>query len=281
MVLVSPPVVLCIAGSDPTGAAGGQGDLKTISALGGYGCAVVTSIIAQNTVRVSGVHHVAADVLEQQIRTLVEDVRPDAVKIGMLGSAENVAVVAALVGELVDCPVVLDPVMAATTGESLIDPDACRAMSTLIPAVDLVTPNVHETALLTGQQPATSVGQLRQQAVRLRDLGAHRVYVRGGQADTGDATDVWLEADDLRELSATRVQTRNTYGIGGALSAAITALRPQRPSWYQAIRDAKLWLTAGLDRSGELRVGRGPGPLHHFHALWPALGHGEPPARQT
>lgn len=265
------PHALTIAGSDPSGGAGIQADLKTFSALGAYGCAVLTSLTAQSTQGVTGVHGVPPEFVREQVTTLLADVRIDATKIGMLGTAEVVGVVTDLVRAGGLGPVVLDPVMVSTAGSRLLDEDAVAAMRALLPHVDAVTPNLPEAAVLLGLEPgaaATDLVGMREQARALRDLGAPRVLLKGGHADGPEAVDVWAEGDDLHELRAPRISTVNTHGTGCTLSSAVAALLPQRGSWLEVVRDAKAWLTGALAHADDLSVGQGPGPVHHFWQLW-------------
>lgn len=264
------PHVLTIAGSDPSGGAGIQADLKTFSALGAYGCAVLTSLTAQSTRGVTGVHVVPPEFVREQIETLVDDVRLDAVKIGMLATADVARVVTELICEGRLSNVVLDPVMVSTAGSRLLDESAIGAVRAMLPYADVLTPNLPEAAVLLDADPATTVEQLREQARELRDLGARGVLLKGGHALGADAVDVWVDESGEQLLSAPRIDTENTHGTGCTLSSAIAALRPQRAGWPDAVRDAKQWLTGALRRSGELSIGGGAGPVHHFYELWPA-----------
>jgi hydroxymethylpyrimidine/phosphomethylpyrimidine kinase len=264
-----PPVALTIAGSDPSGGAGVQADLKTFSALGAYGTAVLTALTAQSTRGVTGVHVVPAEFVLAQARTLVEDVAVDAAKIGMLGSAPVTDAVAEVLAGGLGCPVVLDPVMVSTSGSRLLDEDAVAAMRRLVPLADLVTPNLHEAAVLLDDEVAAGPEDMRRQAEALHERGAARVLVKGGHAAGGEVTDVLLDETGMHTLTSARVDTRNTHGTGCSLSSAIAALLPQRSSWLSATRDAKQWLSRALEAGRDLDIGHGAGPPHHFHALWP------------
>ncbi|HEY6794227.1 MAG TPA: bifunctional hydroxymethylpyrimidine kinase/phosphomethylpyrimidine kinase [Kineosporiaceae bacterium] len=272
---MSVPIALTIAGSDPSGGAGVQADLKTFSALGAYGTAVLTALTAQNTRGVTGVHLVPAAFVTEQLRTLVADVRIDTIKIGMLATAELAEAVGAfLAGYRCDC-VVLDPVMVATSGDRLLAEDAVEAVRRLLPRADLITPNLPEAAHLLGDAPATDVAGMRAQAQRLLEAGARRVLLKGGHlARSGGpqlpAVDVLAGPEGVRELAADRVATANTHGTGCTLSSAVAALRPQRPGWPEAVADAKTWLTRAIEAADGLGVGSGNGPVHHFHATWPS-----------
>jgi len=280
-----PPVALTIAGSDPSGGAGIQADLKTFSALGVYGTSVITALTAQNTRGVSGVHVIPTEFVTKQLETLVADVRLDTIKIGMLANAGIVGAVEDFLRRHPHEHVVLDPVMVATSGDRLLDNDAVRAISGLMPLVSLITPNLAEAAALLDTGLATTVDEMRLQAVALREMGAQRVLVKGGHLDdTPDAVDLLLYLDGEEVLRAPRVSTVNTHGTGCTLSSALAALRPQRGSWREAALDAKIWLTAALTAADSLEIGHDPdgepgqepgqnpvrshGPVHHFHAIW-------------
>ncbi|GAB49360.1 bifunctional hydroxymethylpyrimidine kinase/phosphomethylpyrimidine kinase [Mobilicoccus pelagius] len=273
MTRATPPKALSIAGSDPSGGAGIQADLKTFSALGGYGMCVLTALTAQSTQGVTGVHPVPATFVTEQLDALYADIHPDAVKIGMLADIEVTAAVRAFLERLRDdegeneLPIVLDPVMVATSGDKLLTDDAIDAVRGLVPLASLITPNLPEAAVLLDRAPATTVAEMHEQAQALRELGARRVHLKGGHLTEG-ATDVLLDGDETHELSTSRVDTPNTHGTGCTLSSALAALRPQRPDWPTTARDAKTWLTGALQHADELHVGHGHGPVHHFHALW-------------
>jgi len=264
------PNVVSIAGTDPSGGAGIQADLKSFAANGAYGMAVITAVVSQTTTGVAGVLQMPADVVTLQLDTLLGDVRVDAVKIGMLGDAEVIAAVAGAIDRWDLHDVVLDPVMVAKSGDSLLDPEAVAALrDLLLPRVDLVTPNVPEAARLLGVAPAGGVDSQRKQAEQLQDLGARRVLLKGGHLGGPTSTDVLVGDGPAAYLTADRVATTNDHGTGCTLSSAIAALRPQRPTWTAAVTDAKAYLTGALAAADRLDVGHGHGPVHHFWALWP------------
>ena len=269
-----PPVALSIAGSDPSGGAGIQADLKTFSALGAYGTTVITALTAQNTRGVTGVHVVPPDFVAQQLDTLAEDVRIDAIKIGMLATAELAGVVGEFLTQQARSArpyVVLDPVMVATSGDRLLDESAVAAVRELLPLADLVTPNVAEAAVLLDTEPARDLEALAAQAHALVAAGARRVLAKGGHG-MPDATDVLAdktaEAGAIVTFVGRRVDTQNTHGTGCSLSSALAALRPQRDSWPATIRDAKDGLTGALAAADTLDIGSGHGPVHHFYDVW-------------
>ncbi|GAA1432848.1 bifunctional hydroxymethylpyrimidine kinase/phosphomethylpyrimidine kinase [Microlunatus lacustris] len=264
------PTVLTIAGTDPSGGAGVAADLKTLAALGAYGTLVVTAVTAQSTRGVTGVHQLDGAFVEQQLETLLADVRVDAVKIGMLGSAEVTRAVAAVLRRHRLPHVVLDPVMVATSGDRLLAADAVAALrDELLPLADLITPNVAEAADLLGAAEARDEEEMGAQAARLTGLTA-RVLLKGGHLDGPESVDLLVDGDDVVRLTAARVDTTSTHGTGCTLSSAVAALRPAAADWPTAVRGAKDYLTEALRTADRLDVGSGHGPVHHFHALWPA-----------
>lgn len=267
--LPRPPVALTIAGSDPSGGAGIQADLKTFSALGAFGTSVITALTAQSTVGVTDVHEVPVAHVRAQLETLVADVRIDVVKVGMLASAPLVEVVHELLTTvpLAATPVVLDPVMVSTSGSRLLAPDAVDAVRALLPRADVVTPNVPEAGVLLDEPPAAAAADLPEQARRLRELGARRVLLKGGHLEGSEAVDLWLDDDGPVALRGPRVATTATHGTGCTLSSAIAALRPRHDGWLPAVREARGWLTEALRHGESLEIGAGAGPVHHFHEL--------------
>lgn len=266
------PVVLSIAGSDPSGGAGIQADLKTFGALGAYGAAVITSLTAQNTRGVQSVHPVYPDVVNAQLASVLGDLAVDAVKIGMLGDAATVDAVAAALGEHRPAYVVLDPVMVATSGDRLLAPEAVQALrSRLLSLADLITPNLPEAADLLGEPVAVDEAGMLEQAHRLQAWGTS-VLLKGGHLGTPTSNDLLMIDGAATWLVAPRVATSHTHGTGCALSSAIAALRPQRGDWAVAATEAKHWLTEALLHAADVpiqrRPGAGHGPPHHFHAHW-------------
>lgn len=273
----SPPNALSVAGIDPSGGAGIFADLKAFSALGAYGTGVVAALTAQNTQGVTGVHGVPPPFVRLQLDTLFADVRIDAAKVGMLGTAE----IAIAVAEGLTPPIsagrlphlVVDPVMVAKSGDTLL---GCEAIATLIEAVlplaTVLTPNLPEAGVLLDARPADNLKEMQRAAERLRRLlrddGRRFVLLKGGHL-AGDATDLLFDGDRMIELSAPRVATRNTHGTGCTLSAAIAALLAHGIEPVAAVRQAKQYLTDALRQADRLDVGSGHGPVHHFHAWWP------------
>jgi hydroxymethylpyrimidine/phosphomethylpyrimidine kinase len=261
------PNVLTIAGSDPSGGAGIQADLKTFSALGGYGMSVITGLTAQNTLGVRSVCAVPAGFVAEQLDAVFDDVRVDAVKIGMLATADVIDAVAAVLSARKPPSVVLDPVMVAKSGDRLLAPDAVAGLrERLLPLVDLVTPNLPEAADLLGVPEATTEAEMADQAGALAAYGC-AVLLKGGHLGGPESPDLLLE-DRAVWLRAPRVDTKSDHGTGCTLSSAIACLRPQRESWAGAVVAAKAYLTEALRAAARLEVGSGHGPVHHFHAWW-------------
>jgi hydroxymethylpyrimidine/phosphomethylpyrimidine kinase len=262
-------IALTIAGSDSCGGAGIQADLKTFAALGVYGASAITALTAQNTQGVDAVLVVPPDFVARQIKVVARDLDIGAVKIGMLATSEIIEAVAEQLKALADVPIVLDPVMVAASGDALLDEDAIETLrAVLLPRATLITPNLPEAAKLLGQAEAKDEGQMRAQAEALRGLGAQAVLIKGGHADGAEAVDILADAEGELRLAAPRLETRNTHGTGCTLSAAVAAELTKGASLREAVSRAKAYVTAALQRADELHIGKGRGPLHHFHALW-------------
>lgn len=264
------PIALTIAGSDSSGGAGIQADLKTFSALGAYGASVITALTAQNTRGVTDIHTPPASFVTAQMDAVFQDLDVDAVKLGMLANADVVRAVAAGLRQYRPRFVILDTVMISKSGHALLQPDAVAALrDELLPLADLITPNLPEAAALLGVAAATNEDEMEQQAQALRALGARNVLVKGGHL-AGDQSPDWLVSEEgVERFNAPRIAAHNTHGTGCTLSAALAALRPRRSDWSSTVRDAKAYLNGALAASDELRIGHGIGPVHHFHAVWP------------
>lgn len=264
------PNVLTIAGSDSGGGAGIQADLKTFSALGTYGCSVIAALTAQNTRAVTAIHDVPPDFVAAQLDAVFEDIEIKAVKIGMLSRAEVIEVVADRLERWHARRIVLDPVMVAKSGDRLLHADAVEALTRrLLPLATVVTPNLPEASVLLGVEPPTNEPGMIDVAAELRKLGPHAVLLKGGHLDLPEILDVLADGADPMVLGAARIETGNTHGTGCTLSSAIAALLGRGFALRDAVREAKTYLTRALAASGRLQVGRGHGPVHHFHALWP------------
>ena len=264
------PNLLSIAGSDPSGGAGVQADLKTFAALGCHGMAAITALTAQNTLGVQAVHTPPASFLGAQIDAIFGDVDVAAVKIGMLGNAANVEVVADRLMAHAPKFVVVDPVLAASSGDGLGGAEVASAIARLLlPLVDLVTPNAPEAARLTGLPDANDLDGMRRLGQGFLAMGARAVLVKGGHVAGAEAIDLLLDRQGETIYAAPWVATNNTHGTGCTLSSAIAAYVAQGRALPDAIGEAKTFLTGALRASDALRVGGGHGPVHHFWRPWP------------
>lgn len=267
------PNALSIAGVDPSGGAGVLADVKTMSALGAYGCAVVAALTAQNTQGVTGISAVPAAFVAQQIDTLFADVRIDAVKIGMLGQQPVITAVAERLAHWNPPHLVVDPVMVAKSGDLLLEREAVGAMrEALLPLTTLLTPNLPEAGVLLEERPVETLKEMRRVAERLRNRMTHSghrwVMLKGGHLPGEEAIDLLHDGDRMIELTAHRLDTRNTHGTGCTLSAALAALLPQCADVPDAARRAKAYLSEAIRHADRLDAGSGHGPVHHFHGWW-------------
>ncbi|MEX5298187.1 bifunctional hydroxymethylpyrimidine kinase/phosphomethylpyrimidine kinase [Kocuria sp. CPCC 205292] len=268
------PRVLAVAGTDPTGGAGQHADLKSIAAMGGYGMSAVTAVVVQNTVGVRAIHVPPVEFLTAQLEAVAEDVEIDAVKIGMLGSVPVIEAVTRWLGAHRPPVVVLDPVMVATSGGRLLEPDAEDALRSMLGLADLITPNLQELAVLAGEDTAPSWEEALAQGHRVARAHGTLVLVKGGHL-TGDRTPDALVGPDAPEplvaFDGVRVPTENSHGTGCSLSSALATLQARHGDWPRSLRIARDWLRGALETSGELSVGHGSGPVHHFHHVQHAL----------
>lgn len=260
---------LTIAGTDPSGGAGIQADLKTFSALGAYGTSVITALVAQNTQGVQSLYRIEPAFVAAQLDSVLSDVRIDAVKIGMLSEADIVETVAAQLTRYQISNIVLDTVMLAKSGDPLLTPDAVDSLRRyLIPRVALITPNLPEAAALLDAPHACNEKEMKEQGRALLALGCQAVLLKGGHLTDAESPDWLFTAEGEQRFTAPRVVTKNTHGTGCTLSAALTALRPRYPDWATTIQQAKNWLSEALVQADSLEVGQGIGPVHHFHEWW-------------
>jgi hydroxymethylpyrimidine/phosphomethylpyrimidine kinase len=255
------PRALTIAGSDSGGGAGIQADLKVFFALGCHGMSALTALTAQNTVEVSGIHEVPPDFVVAQIDAVVSDIGVDAAKTGMLASAEIVEAVAGAVDRNRMSNLVVDPVFVSKHRDSLLAPDAIDALKTrLLPLAAVVTPNLFEAEGLTGKE-ISSLGDMREAADSIKELGPTAVLVKGGHAEWAEgAVDVFYDGDAYEELSGPRFDTEDTHGTGCALSAAIAARLAHGDGLLEAVRFAKSFVSGAIESS--LRIGKGFGPVN-------------------
>jgi hydroxymethylpyrimidine/phosphomethylpyrimidine kinase len=264
------PRILSIAGSDSGGGAGIQADLQTFSALGCYGMTAITALTAQNTLGVRSIHAVPLPHLADQIDAVIEDIGTDAVKIGMLHSADTVRTVASALVRHRLTKVVLDPVMVATSGARLIDDQAIAVLvRELFPLATLVTPNLDEAALLVGR-PLTSEADMEAAARQLIAQGAPAVLVKGGHLAGDQVSDLLLARDGAPHwMRAPRIPTPNTHGTGCTLSSAIASHLALGADLGEAVARARDYVRGALEAGARVRTGAGSGPLNHGHAPQP------------
>jgi len=260
---------LTIAGTDPSGGAGIQADLKAFSALGAYGTSVITALVAQNTRGVQSVYRIEPAFVAAQLDSVLDDVRIDAAKIGMLAETSIVEVVAEKLKRASLPFVVLDTVMIAKSGDALLSPDAVASIrERLLPQVSLITPNLPEAAALLGCHMAQDEATMLQQGDALLELGCEAVLMKGGHLSDAESPDWLITRASRQRFTAPRVNTRHTHGTGCTLSAALAALRPRHADWAGTVAEAKAWLQQALLHADSLEVGHGIGPVHHFHQWW-------------
>jgi hydroxymethylpyrimidine/phosphomethylpyrimidine kinase len=262
-------IALTIAGSDSSGGAGIQADLKTFAALGVYGASVITALTAQNTQGVHGIHNVPAAFIRAQIDAVFSDLDVAAVKIGMLSQIASIEAVAQGLAAHSARNIVLDPVMVATSGDRLLAPEAVEALrKNLVPRSLVVTPNLPEAAVLVGDSVARNEREMEVQAREILALGARNVLIKGGHGAGDESVDLLIGEGDVLRLSAKRIATTSPHGTGCTLSSAIVAELARGLDLKSAAEDAKEYVTAAIAAARNLHIGHGHGPLHHFHATW-------------
>lgn len=262
------PIALTIAGSDSSGGAGIQADLKTFTALGVYGASVLTALTAQNTRGVDDVLPIPPAFVRAQIDSVLSDLDVKAAKTGMLANADVILAVAEILEGNAEIPLVCDPVMVATSGDVLLEPDAIGALrERLIPRASLLTPNIPEAARLLGCPEATDLDEMARQAEVLRAFGCAAVLLKGGHGSGKTATDILAHAGGIVPLEAPRIETPNTHGTGCTLSAAIAALLAAGEPLEQAVRRAKAFVWSALEAGAHCQIGHGSGPVDHLFAI--------------
>ena len=263
------PIALTIAGSDSSGGAGIQADLKSFAALGVYGASVITALTAQNTQGVTGIHNVPADFITAQIDAVFSDLDVKAVKIGMVAQLAIIDTIAAGLKRWSPKHVVLDPVMVATSGDRLLAAEAVEALRTkLIPLASLITPNLPEAAALLDEGIAVSEADIESQGRRLLAMGCPAVLIKGGHGQGAESIDYLVTGNGTLALPAPRVATKNTHGTGCSLSSAVAAGMAKGEDMETAVRNAKAWVSAAIAAADRLGVGHGHGPIHHFHGFY-------------
>jgi hydroxymethylpyrimidine/phosphomethylpyrimidine kinase len=260
------PVALTIAGSDSSAGAGIQADLKTFAAFGVYGASAITALTAQNTRGVFGIHPVPSGFVTAQIDAVFDDLDVRAVKIGMVAELSIIEAVASALSRWKPVHIVLDPVMVASSGDRLLSEEAIESLRRdLFPRASLITPNLPEAAVLLNESVAPDEAAIRSQGRRLLALGARAVLIKGGHGQGAESIDYLFAGGSVTALPAPRIATANTHGTGCSLSSAIAAGLAKGETLEQAVRNAKTWISAAIAAADRLGVGKGHGPIHHFH----------------
>ena len=266
------PSVLTIAGSDSSGGAGIQADLKTISALGCYGTSAITVITAQNTLGVTSLHSLPAAMVTDQITAVLDDIKPHAIKIGMIGKAELLRAIFDTLGSYPEIPIVLDPVMIASSGHRLTDENTIELMRTLlIPIVALVTPNLDEAAILAEMEIST-VKQMKTAAKKILDFGCNAVLIKGGHLSGNKLCDVYLDKTGREFIyENNKIFSQNTHGTGCTLSSAIASFVARDFELSIAITNAESYIHQAIGQGIDVTTGKGKGPLNHFYVPIPLI----------
>lgn len=261
---------LTIAGSDSSGGAGVQADIKTFSALRVYGTSAITAVTAQNTQRVAAASAISPQLIKQQIISVINDIPINAYKIGMLANRDIVLAVTQIIKKHQLQPIVLDPVMVAQSGDSLLDDSAINALrNELLPLASIVTPNLHEAAALLDVKPHIISAKPANYARKIvKELGAAAVLIKGGHLDEEQAKDYFYDGREEKVFSATRIKTENIHGSGCTLAAAICAYLARNYPLVDAIYQAKQYISKALAQADQMNIGKGSGPVAHFHAWW-------------
>jgi hydroxymethylpyrimidine/phosphomethylpyrimidine kinase len=262
--------VLTIAGSDSGGGAGIQADLKTFSALGCYGMSVITAITCQNTVEVTAVHPVPTEIIKKQMEAVLSDIGADAVKIGMLHSAEIIKVVAETLQQFNVRNVVLDTVMASKGGSKLLRDEAVDALKKyLIPISDVITPNIPEAEILLGRK-INSIEEMSEAVVDLAKFGSKFVLLKGGHLESEESVDILYEAKTqvFNHMEFLKIDTKNSHGTGCTLASAIASYLATGLTVEESVFLAKTYIDMALDSGKDYVLGKGHGPVHHFYNFW-------------
>ena len=263
------PIALSIAGSDSGGGAGIQADLKTFSAMGVYGASAITALTAQNTQTVAAISEVPTQFVVQQLMAVLSDLDVTAIKIGMLFSVPIIEAVCGVLEKHPHIPVVLDPVMVAKSGDNLLQTDAVSAIRELLcPLARVITPNIPEAACLLECKQAETLDQMIDQTRTINESAQCAVLIKGGHLDAAHSTDILLLDGTVHHFEFPRIATSNTHGTGCTLSSAIAAGLARGLSLFNAVSAAERYTHAAIAAADELQIGKGHGPVHHFHALW-------------
>lgn len=262
--------VLTIAGSDPSGGAGIQADLKTMSACGCYGMSAITAVVDENTVGVTGVHPIPISFVQGQIKSVLDDIGADAVKIGMLHSSELIRAVKGMLDNYSIRNIVLDPVMVATSGDKLLKDEAISTLQNeMIPTARVITPNIPEAEILLGEKIHTQ-SDMSMVVKKLSCNGRVSVLLKAGHLTDEELIDIFYnaETDEILELRSKRISTLNTHGTGCTFSSAVASFLAHNLQLNDAIRQAKDYINQAIISGSAYEIGKGHGPVHHFYKFW-------------
>ena len=263
------PLVLTIAGSDSSAGAGIQADIKTCASLGVYCASVITNVTAQNTCGVQSIHPIPTDMVQAQLSAIFTDLNISAVKIGMLGTKSTIETVVQILKEFKPKHIIVDPVMVSSSGKPLIKADAVNALITqLFPIATLITPNIPEAATLLDIPQAQSKEEMYKTIAELKVFGSQSILLKGGHLIGDKCIDLLLDNNKVHELSQAKVETKNTHGTGCTLSSAISANLALGDSIKEAVFKANEYLNNAIKQADDLNIGKGSGPVHHFHKQW-------------
>ncbi len=259
------PSVVTIAGFDGSGGAGIQADMKTISALGCYATSVLTALPVQNTCGVKSIYPIPVEVVEEQLHTILEDIFPEAVKIGMVHTTELVAIIENIWSQYPKTPVIFDPVMVATSGHKLIEDNTIEAIiEKLFPLADIITPNLDEAAVLA-RMPIHNVEDMQIAGKKIMELGCQSVLLKGGHLQAAQLTSLYFTKDGtVHEYSFEKFDTNNTHGSGCTLSSAIASYVAQGKSLAEAVTLGQQYVHEAIWNGKDVAIGKGNGPLNHF-----------------
>jgi hydroxymethylpyrimidine/phosphomethylpyrimidine kinase len=262
------PVVLSIAGSDSSGGAGIQADIKTISALGCYATTVITAITAQNTLGVNNIYAIPSEIVQAQMTAVINDSPPSAIKIGMVYLKESAEIITSILKQHSEIPVVFDPVMISTSGADLMKSNCLSAFKNLLfPLTTLLTPNLDEAALITGME-VNNLADMHIAAAHIIDLGCNAVLIKGGHLKGNDLYDVYLDRDGCQRVFKSKtIQSNNTHGTGCTLSSAIASYLALGDDLTLAIEKGKYYVHQAIEHAKNIKIGKGIGPLNHFFSL--------------
>lgn len=261
--------ILSISGTDPSGGAGMQADLKTFSALGAYGASIITSLVSQNTLGVQKIFSVSEECIISQIDSVINDLKIDAIKIGMILKPSVIRTIFEKIKNCFTPWIILDPVIFAKDGSRLLKKESEDLLKNiLIPCASIITPNLLEAGLLLGTSVAHNEEQMKKQGRSLLQYGCKAVLIKGGHLNTRNSPDWLISKESEVRFNTDRILTKNTHGTGCTLSAALAALRPKCKNWETTIKLAKKWLTGAILNANKLQVGHGNGPVHHFYKIW-------------